>query len=111
MGCPDVEGLWRLAARQQYHLTEAFACTTSALAAAGALPSTPLLAMTAERLAFNLEVFAVTTHATLHRAARRAHAGLRDPPVDGAAVHAARYRELAPTRASSSTRRAAGGRR
>lgn len=98
MGCADVEALWRLASRQQYHLTEAFRLHYGRAGGGGRALYTPLLAMTPDRLAFNLEVFAVTTHATLH-----ALLGERLPSCEillsmAPPPHHARYLELAPTR-------------
>ena len=98
MGCPDVEALWRLAARQQYHLTEAFRLHYERAGGGGRATYTPLLAMTAERLAFNLEVFAVTTHATLHALLGERMPGCEIRLSMAPPPHAARYLELAPTR-------------
>ena len=98
MGCADVDALWRLAARQQYHLTEAFRLHYERGGSGGRATYTPLLAMSAERLAFNLEIFAVTTHATLHALLGERLPGCEIRLSMAPPPHAARYRALAPTR-------------
>ena len=98
IGCKDVEAMWRLASRQQYHLTEAFALHYEPAAGGGRALYTPLIAMSAERLAFNLEVFAVSTHMVLKlllgNSLPACDIRLSMPPPP----HRARYRALAPTR-------------
>ena len=98
MGCADVDELWRLAARQQYHLTEAFRLHYERAGGGARATYTPLLAMSAERLAFNLEVFAVTTHATLHALLGERMPGCEIRLSMAPPPHRARYKALAPTR-------------
>jgi AraC-like DNA-binding protein len=98
MGCPDVHALWQLAARQQYHLTEAFRLHFERAGGGGRGSYTPLIVMPPERLAFNLEVFAVSTHNTLRLLLGDSllpfeiRLGMAAPP------HHARYQALQPTR-------------
>ena len=98
LGCSDVHALWQLAARQQYHLTEAFRLHYARAGGGGRVSYSPLFAMRPERLAFNLEVFAVTAHVTLTLLL-----GDKLPPYDirlgmPAPPHHARYLALQPTR-------------
>lgn len=100
MGCADVNAFWQLASRQQYHLTEAFRLRYERVGSGGRVSYTPLLAMPPERLAFNLEVFAVSTHTTLQLLL-----GDRLPRCDirlamPAPAHLARYQALRPTQFS-----------
>lgn len=98
MGCSDVEALWQLTARQQYHLTQAFRLHYERVGGGGRAIFTPLLEMTPERMAFNLELLAVSTHSTLQMLlgerfpACEIRIGMPAPP------HAARYLTLRPTR-------------
>lgn len=98
IGCSDVDALWRLAARQQYHLTEAFRLHYEPFAGGGRATYTPVVPMPPDRLAFNLELFAVSTRVTLGLLL-----GERLPAFDirlsmAAPAHRARYDTLAPAR-------------
>jgi AraC-like DNA-binding protein len=98
IGCADVEAMWRLAARQQYHLTEAFVLTFRRSAVGGQATFSPIVAMPVDRLRFNLEVLAVSVHMAL-----RMLLGDRQPACDirlsmPAPEHRARYLALIPSR-------------
>lgn len=98
IGCRDVDALWRLAARQQYHLTEALRLHYEAAGGGARAVFTPIVAMQPDRLAFNLEVCAVSTHVML-----KLLLGERLPPFDirlsmAPPPHVERYRDLEPTR-------------
>lgn len=98
IGSPDLEAAWRLAARQQHHLTEAFALHYDRHGAGGRARFTPLVEMPEDRLHFNLELLAVSVRVgvelLLGGRAPSMEVRLSMPPPP----HRARYLDLLPTR-------------
>ena len=96
IGSANIDEAWRLAARQQHHLTESFVLHYERHGGGGRARFTPREAMADERLHFNLELLAVSTLVTLQMLlggrvpAAMVRLSMPPPP------HLARYRELAP---------------
>nr|WP_295080068.1 AraC family transcriptional regulator [uncultured Roseateles sp.] len=65
IGCPDINAVWSLAIRQQFHLTAAFSISYRRSDKLGRTEFSPVGPMSPERVYFYQEVLAVATHTTL----------------------------------------------